>query len=214
MRIVASTVVACSFAAATHAGIVTVTITGEVEYNQITFPPFGGNGAGSPVTLTFTLDSHVFTNSPNFPTRGYAIDPASFVLTVGSAVVGLQSPFPAGETAYFVLRNNDPAVDGFFIATSVDFPIGVPLSVSGQFGALENDFSVGYTGDTLSSLDILDALGSYDFTGLTNFNWTINDGPFGPVGIVFGSMTIVPAPGALAALALLGLPRRVTRRRG
>ncbi|MCA9291745.1 MAG: hypothetical protein KDA25_11500 [Phycisphaerales bacterium] len=194
------------------ADIVDVTINGEVEYNQINQGDFSQVNAGDSAVLTFQVDSNVFTNSGSFPTRGYHIDPASFVLTIGSVVVGLQNPFPGGDTPYFVLRNNDPAVDGFFIADNVDFPTGVPLNQGGAFGQFRNDFSVGYTGDTLSSLDILDAVGTYDYTGLTSFNWAIDDGPFKPLYIIFESMTIVPAPAALAAFAPAGLFLRRRRR--
>ena len=68
----------------------------------------------------------------------------------------------------------------------------MPISQTGIFGQFNNNYSVTYTGDTLPSLDILDALGTYDFTGLTVFNWTIDDGPFNAMGIIFEQMTIEP----------------------
>jgi len=49
-------------------------------------------------------------------------------------VVPLQSPFPVGQTPYFVIRNNDPAVDGFYISTDVDGPNSLPLA-PGQYSA-------------------------------------------------------------------------------
>lgn len=195
------------------ADIVKVTMFGTVEYNQVNVPPFDGNDAGSAVTVSFLLDSNSFVNSPNFPVRGYAIDKPSFSMKVGNATVGLQNPFPAGQTPYFVVRNNDPQVDGFYMGTNVDFPNGVPLSAPGAFGAFRDDFSVSYSGDTLSSLDILGAVGSYGFGGLSQYFWAITDGGFEPIGIGYESMTIevVPAPGVLApfaALALVGARRR------
>lgn len=187
---------ACTLGAAAGQ-TVTVTVEGFVEFNQISAPPLGNAAVNDAAVLTFELDAANFFDSPNFPTRGYAIDETSFVLTLGSSSIGLKSPYPAGETPFFVLRNNDPAVDGFFIANSVDFPIGVQLGQVGAFGDFENNFSVGYTGATLESLDILDACGSYDFSGLQVFNWTIDDGPFNAMGLVFGSMVIdCPQPGA------------------
>jgi hypothetical protein len=102
-------------------------------------------------------------NSASFPTRGYVIAEDQFTLTLGPVTVGLQDPFPAGQQPFFVLRDNDPAVDGFFVSTNVDFPNGLPLD---EPGGLDPFFrlgcELGYTGDTLSSLDILDALGVYD----------------------------------------------------
>lgn len=173
---------------------VRVTVTGTVAFNQIGSGPLGGASSGDPATLSFLLDSTDFVDSASFPTRGYRIDVASFVLDLGNGnAVGLQDPFPAGETPYFVLRDDDPAVDGFFVATSVDFPIGVPLDQTGIFGQFRQDFSVTYGQSTLASLDLLDALGSYDFAGLTVFGWTILDGPFEPLGIDFATMEIAPA---------------------
>jgi hypothetical protein len=164
--------------------------------------------------MTFMLDSTDFFDSPNFPTRGYVIDQASYSFMLGSVTVGLQDPFPAGQTPYFVLRDNDPAVDGFFLSTNVDFPFGVPLSEEGQIEQFVSNFSVAYNNDPLSSLDILDAGGVYDFDGLTNFNFTIGDGPFDAMGLVFEQLTItiIPAPATLALLAPLTLVSRRRRR--
>ena len=65
--------------------------------------------------------------------------------------------------------------DGFFVATSVDFPIGVPIDVTGAFEQFRNVFSVTYEGDVLTSLDITGAAGTYDFDQLTVFGWTIDE---------------------------------------
>lgn len=207
---VATTLVATSV----HAAIVQVQITGTVEWNQFNNPPMNSIQSGDAATLTFLLDSSVFNDSPNFPTRGYVIDQSSFNLTLGSVTLGLQDPFPGGETPYFVIRNNDPAVDGFFLATNTDWPTGVSTDQTGIFGNLVSNFSVGYDGDTLNSLDILDAVGTYDFTGITSFNWVVNDGSFEPLGILFEQMTItvVPVPASLAVFAPLALLRNRKRR--
>jgi hypothetical protein len=177
-----------------HAETVEVTAVGVVEFNQIAAPPLGDVDPGDQVVLTFTVDSDVFVNSATYPTRGYVIDPASFVFTLGTTVMSLQDPFPPGQTPYFVLRDNDPAVDGFFVATSVDFPIGVPINQTGVIDQFVANYSVTYGGDALSSLDILSALGTYDFTGLTVYHWTVDDGPFEPLGVMFGEMTIAEEP--------------------
>lgn len=173
------------------AELLRVTITGEVEFNQITDPPLGDANPADTAVVTFLVDSDVFVDSPSFPTRGYEIDPASFSWILGAVEVGLQSPFPPGEVPYFVLRDNDPAVDGFFVATDVDFPIGVPLDQVGVFEQFRGLFSVTYEGDVLSSLDIVDGIGSYDFDQLTVFGWTVDDGAFSPMGLVFDQMTIL-----------------------
>ena len=182
---------AVAFAPPAEAGVtVKVTVTGTVVGNQINPPPLGNVNPGDAATLTFEVDSGTFTNSLNFPTRGYDIDQSSFQLTMGTTTIGLQNPFPGGQTPYFVIRNDDPAVDGFLVSTSVDVPIGVPIDQTGIFGQFINNYYVTYVGTTLTSLDILDALGTYDFTGLTVFNWTIDDGPFNPMIIDFASMKI------------------------
>lgn len=192
---------------------VLVEIRGDVFSNQVSTGPLGNVNAGETVTYSFTLDSEDFVNG-SFPTRGYAINLNSFALNFSSGTsIGL-SPSFAGP-AYFVIRNNDPATDGFFLSQGLDFPSGLDLNQSGVFGNFAASFSVSYTGDTLSSLNILDAVGTYDFTGLTVFGMGIDDGPFeGVVGIDFSSMTIsvVPAPSAMALLGLGGLTL-VRRRR-
>ena len=165
-----------------------VTITGQVEFNLIGTPPLSLVSPGDAAELTFVVDDAVFVDSPTFPTRGYAIDPSTWSLSFPGGAVPLQSPFPG--TPYFVLRNDDPAVDGFFVSTSVDSPVGVPLAASGGFGAFKNDFSVTYGQTELASLDIAGAIGTYDFTGLSVFNWTIDDGPFQPLGLLFEGMSI------------------------
>ncbi|MHC5002213.1 MAG: hypothetical protein ACYTJ0_03745 [Planctomycetota bacterium] len=197
---IASSFVVLAAGTATAGVPVEVTVTGVVEFNQIGAPPLGDVVPGDQATLTFMLDSDVFMDSMNFPTRGYEIDQSSFVLTMGAVSIGLQDPFPAGETPYFVLRDNDPAVDGFFVATDLDFPIGVPINQLGIFEQFRNSYSVTYGGDTLDSLDILGALGTYDFDGLTVFNWTIGDGPFDAMGLIFEQMTITADLTAEAAV--------------
>ena len=138
---------------------------------------------------------------------------SSTSITIGSAVAGLADPYSAGLTPYFILRNDDPAVDGFFLGESPDgFPNGIELDAPGGFGNFRAAFNVSYNNDPLSSLDIADAAGSYDFTGLTVFGMTIDDGPFNAMGLIFSHMeiSVVPAPGALALLLPLafGAPRR------
>jgi hypothetical protein len=173
-----------------RADVVEVVATGTVEFNQVNPAPLGNVMPGDPVTMRFTVDSNTFTDGATFPVRGYDIDQASFTLELGTTTMTLQAPFPAGQTPYFSIRNDDPAVDGFFVSTNIEFPVGVPINQTGIFEQFLNDYSVTYSDDPLDSLDILDALGSYDFTGLSVFNWTINDGPFNPVGIVFVQLTI------------------------
>jgi hypothetical protein len=214
---VIGTALVVSTAPALAGTTVTVTVTGEVEFNGIRNSPIDRNNvpAGSDVVLTFQLDAGNFVDSGLFPVRGYVMEEPSFELTLNGVSVGLQNPYPAGQTPYFVIRNNDPAVDGFFLSSNVDSgaPEGVPTDEPGVFGQFYNNFYVTYGGSTLPSLDILDALGTYDFDGLTVFNWTLDDGAFGPnaMGLLFSQMTIVPEPASLVVLAaalICGLRRR------
>lgn len=193
MRLTATIIMATACTAGPARAVdVEVFVTGVVEFNLIGAPPLGNVEQGDPAMLRFVVDSTSFVNGASFPTRGYDIDQSSFLFDLGSASIDLQSPFPAGATPYFVIRNDDPAVDGFLISTNVAFPVGVPLDQAGGSGQFTNDFSVTYGGATLPSLDILDAVGSYDFTGLTVFNWTIDDGPVNALGIVFSTLSIAP----------------------
>ena len=171
-----------------------IEILGEVEFNQINSGPLADVAVGETVFLATTVDPSDFIDSPNFPTRGYPLsnplgpDLALFFKDSGLLVA---DQIPANQTPFFVIRNDDPAVDGFFLSTNIDNPFGIPLDQQGQVAQFENDFSVTYSGDTLTSLNVEDAIGEYDFTGLSVFNWTINDGPFNAMGIVFTEMVIV-----------------------
>ena len=201
---------ALSLVGTAPAAIVNVEILGSVEYTGVTFGPLSAVNPGDPVVWSFALNSDDYLDSPNFPTRGYEIDQASFTMTLGSVELALDSPFSG--TPYFVIRNNDPAADGFMFSTNTDWPADLPLDEPGQIDQFASHFEVGYTEDTLISLDILDALGTYDYTGLTSFFTTLNDGPFEAMGLEFEQMSIVPEPSSLGLFALCGLS--LLRRRG
>jgi hypothetical protein len=184
-----------------HADIVTVTATGEVVFNGIADPPLSAVSGGDAVELSFQVDSDVFMEGVPGDTRGYEIDQSSFSLSFSTPVeVGLLDPFPAGQTPYFTLVEGFPVSDGFFVSTSATSPGGVPLEQEPLNFTLE----LGYVGETLTSLDILDALGTYEFDGLTRFSfgiWQIFPDNV-VMGIDFAQMTIVPEP---ATIALLGI---------
>lgn len=171
-----------------------VQVSGEVEYNQINSGLFADVNSGDAVLIEFVLDATDFTDSGTYNTRGYTIDPGSFLLTLGSVSVGLQDPLPVDAVPVFVLRDNDPAVDGFFFASNgVDWPSDLPLDEPGNVGEVfGSHFEVGYTGDTLSSLDLADAYGVYDYTGLQSFYFTVNDGPFEAMGLIYSQIEISP----------------------
>lgn len=197
-------------AAGAGAAIVQVDIFGTIEYNQIRNGPLNRVDvpAGSPVVIHFLLDSNLYMNDPDgLPTRGYFIDQASFTATYGSVTLGMENPFPAGQTPMFVLRDNDPAVDGFFLSNGTAYPFPIPTTEPGAFGQFGVNYMTSYDGNMLSSLDILGALGTWNYTGLSNLSFYTDDGGFEAMGLAFDQMTItaVPAPSALALVAPLGL---------
>ncbi len=171
------------------AEVVTIEFIGTVEYNQINQGVFAAVNSGDDVYATFTLDSETWEPSPGgYGVRGYPIDQASFQLTIGSAgPVALLNPQPDGEITYFNLRDADPVADGLFISNQLDWDnvlpkLEVPGGIDPYFGF---HWSVGYTGDTFSSLDIMDAIGSYDYTGLTSFYTVIADAWADAMGLEF-----------------------------
>lgn len=165
---------------------------GHVEYNQITSGALGAVHANDPVLIKLRVDAANFVNSPSFPTRGYPAVAGTYQYQIGAVTLGLQNPYPAVPPPMLVLRNDDPAVDGFLLSTNVDVPLGIPLDVNGIFGALQAYTYVTYGGATLSSLDVASAVGTYEYTGLSVFGFAIQDGPFDPVGLIFDKLEIAP----------------------
>ncbi len=188
---------------------VQVQYTGSVDFNIIpsAVSPLSGVAVGAPASISFQLDSDSFVDNLNFPTRSYDFAPDSFIASVGDFELRLESPYTTGFIApSLVVRNNDPAVDGFFISDNGNFPDAIATDHPGGNGPFGVLASVTYNTDPLPSLDILDALGTYDFGGLTSFNWVLVDGPFDAMGFLFEELTIstVPEPTSLG-LAALGL---------
>lgn len=196
-------------AASANAAIVQVDIMGTVDFGSVPNGQWAGANSGDTVVQSFQLDSNNFVDSGNFPIRGYEVIASSFSLTIDGNTAGMANPYPNGWTPYFVVRNDDPAVDGFFMTNHIDgFEEGIftdeAANIDPTFGAI---FKVTYEQERLDSLDILGAVGTYDFSGLTSFNWGLSDSSFQPMGFIFDQWTIsvVPAPASLLAVAPLGL---------
>jgi len=211
-QFLASAAAISCLAGAASATLVEVNIYGTVEYNQIRFGPLDRAivPSGSSVAIRFVLDSNAFMNDPDgLPTRGYFIDPSTFTATFGGVTVGMQNPYTDGMPM-FVLRDNDPAVDGFFFSTGTAYPSPLATTEPGQLGPFGVNFKVTYENEPLSSLDILGAIGTYGYGGLTSFNFTTDDGGNDAMGLEFGSMTIaaIPAPATLGMLIPLAFVRR------
>jgi len=160
-------------AASAQAVVVTVEATGAVIWNGYDEVPLSEVNSGEEMVMSFTLDSDVFDEGTPGDTRGYVIDEASFSISFsGGVVVGLMDPFPGGETPYFALVDGYPVSDGFFVSTSPFSPGGVPL----EQDPVNFNLDLGYVGETIPSLDILDALGEYGYEGMTRFGlnfWSI-----------------------------------------
>lgn len=192
---------------------VLVQIHGVVWGNQINQGALDPVMPGETATIAFQLDSGNFQNSPNYNTRGYLIDQSTFTFSFSGGVsVGLRNPYIDG-TPMFVVRESDPVADGFMISNNTDWPVALDTTEVGRFGNFAVRFNVSYEGTTLSTLNILDAAGMYDYTGLTVFGLGVNDGFFEDVlGMDFTSMTItvIPAPASMLAMVPIAL---VARRR-
>mgnify|MGYP001421561105 CR=1 FL=1 len=225
MKIGVTLALATCLAGVASADLFEVSINGRVEFNisnptnPNTNPDILAIRPGHLLSYTFTVDSDAFVGHPTFGIRAYEIVQTSFAVTTNNGFsAAMATPLPGGSSAYFVVRDNDPAVDGFYITWGgIELPFGVPINEPGLFGdPFEAAFSVGYTGNTLSSLNIADAVGTYGYGdggpgSLTSFYFNLVDIGFEVVGIEFTDMTIspVPAPGSLALGALsLGLLRR------
>jgi len=210
--LLASCLLLC-IASLANATVVNVKVTGVVDYNVIG-GGMTGTQSGTPTTVSFNVDSNNFVDSGSFPTRGYVIDLNSFSMTVGAVPVPVVIPQPDG-TPYFVMRNNDPAVDGFFISQgNVDFPFALAVTIPGLVPQHELDCQVSYdTGAMWTSLDIMDALGTYDQSHLASYYWAI--GRFGNPGAeyVYQTITLSTVPEPATALFFLPCAMLVTRRR-
>jgi len=199
MRQTALTLALVALLAGTAAAVpVEVRINGEVEYSGINSGPFGDAGPGDPANMVFTVDSQIFVDSDMYNVRAYAIDPLSFTMTFGTATAGLQSPYPG--TPYFCIRESDPVADGFFVTSGdINWPGELILDEPGILGQFAPHFEVGYEGTTLSSLDIIDAAGSYGYDGLTSFWYAMFDDWAEAAGLLFTEVIITPMTTATAA---------------
>jgi hypothetical protein len=111
------------------------TATGHVERNDFISGTFLGvpddahNGAGAPVKLTVLVDSDVYTDSAALPgwVRGYHFGVNDLTLDVGAVHAVLRADRTLN---YLCIRNNDPGVDGVFIAQGTDIDTHVPLAMT------------------------------------------------------------------------------------
>ncbi len=189
-----------TLAAAAHADIVRVTITGNVEQNRFVSGALMGVPAGAPVTVVLDLDSTNYISSVALPTRvrAYPIVGNSLVFTAGSVSVTRNLTYAAN----FCVRNDDPRADGFFLSQGTDLPTEIPLSLglTTPFGV---QFSRTFSIDTpfptpdnsLTSLDILGALGSWGYEDISSFNFLVAQGENNvPMVLGYERITIAALP--------------------
>ncbi len=148
-----------------QAAPVTITAVGTVGWNGIQDEPLSDVSAGEMVFMTIQVDSDVYTDGVPDDVRGYDIQffDVSFASGLG---LGLLAGAP---DTYFALIDGYPASDGFFVSSSTSSPGGVPL-VQEPFNF---NLDLGYVGETLDNLNILDALGTYNYDGLTRFGFNL-----------------------------------------
>ncbi len=166
--------------AVAQAQLVHVRVQGVVDYSVIQ-GSLAGTQPGTPVVMEFDVDTNQFLNSATFPTRGYRMIESSFSMLIGVKPVEIVSPQP--QTPWFVIRDNDPAVDGFFISRQgVELPVNWQVRIPGLTPLHELDFSRGFNVSTIwNSLNILNILGTYGFENMSSYQWTI--GRFGNPGL-------------------------------
>jgi len=153
------------FVGTAQAAPVTVYAMGEVVWNAIGEEPLSTVGSGEQVYMTLQVDSDVYDEAIPGDVRAYEI--TFFNLSFSSGLgLGLVADAP---TAYFALVDGFPVSDGFFVSTFPSSPGGVPLLQE----PFEFNLDLGYEGDTLASLEILDHLGTYAYDGLTRFGFNI-----------------------------------------
>jgi len=217
-KLIFAGLLAAAVSAPAMAASVRVELGGSVEYNAVQ-GGLSGVGAGDRAVMSFIVDSDNFLNSASFPTRGYRIDLKSFDLNIAGVHMKLEIPQAGSGDALFVLRDNDPGVDGFFLSLGTDDRVPLALRIPGLEPAHELEFGRTFSVDTtLHSLNILDAVGKYGFEDMASYQWTI--GRFGNYGLEVSYETItisaVPEPSTaallgLGALVLLGAKARAKR---
>ena len=152
-------------------GVVIIEATGTVNANQIAdAEPLSLVAPGETVTLALRVDSE---NSQSYfaQTRGYVIESFSLSFSGGVQLELMSGQFPE----YFSLTDDFYfGNDNFFIGGVTFEPGKVPLE---QHPYLI-DFQLSYSGETIGSVDIMDALGSYDASSMNFAGFRVWDSLF------------------------------------
>lgn len=177
---------------ASQAGVtLEVTATGTVAYNIFFHEPLYVVSASEGVSLSFRIDSGDFLDDEGGTRRGSLIDKATFSLAFQSLTVGLnEPPHLEAEPAYFVIGNDAPVPDCFFIGGELTSDVGLFLQASGACETPRAHLVLEADGAMLESTQILDALGSYDASGLETIECWVSDLVFQPMLMGFDTITI------------------------
>ena len=214
LRSVVLAIAAVTTSVAALADTYRVSVTGTVSSNFMG-GAMAGMGSGTPASMSFLVDSTISLDGTSGATRGFLIDPTSFQMTVGGAVLVFDQTQAA---SYFGLRNNNPGVDGVFISHNGNGSQALSINVPGvtlvQQLTYSRTFAGGNPDTTLSSLNLADAVGNYAPGNVSGYTWTLGRNGGTTTELIPTTLTIsaVPEPASALMLGLgalaLGLRRR------
>lgn len=160
-------------------------------------------GVGDPVTLEFSVNSGIVYED-SLMQRGYLMDHASFLLTLGTLEVDLSGFHEVYYDPYFLIANDFPDESGdadHFAAASETainelfklLLLDVQHPDGGQFNL---KFDVAYATGTISSRDILPAAGVYGQSGLLRQDFAVRYGMGfnDSINISYSQLTISTSP--------------------
>jgi len=181
------------FAGIAGAEMVSVEIVCTVDYNQARNGILVDVQSGDVATATFMVDSENYIDSTSYGVRSYIVDPATFSLTVGSVgPIPMVVPQPDNATVYFVVRESDPAVDGFFLSVIQEWPWVFPsLDIAGTIAPFMGyHYEVDYANHVLPTKDITQLAGTYQRTDMERYYCSVNDDWADVLGLIY-QMTVI-----------------------
>lgn len=175
------------------AEIMNVEIVCTVDYTQASDGILAGVQPGDMVVATFEVDSDNYIDSTSYGVRSYIVDPSTFEMTAGSVgPIPLVIPQPDNATVYFVVRESDPVVDGFFLSVIQEWPWVFPsLDIPGRIAPyMGYHYEVDYQGNVLSTKDITQLAGTYGRTDMDRYYCAVNDDWADVLGLIYQMTTI------------------------
>jgi hypothetical protein len=148
------------------AGLVTIQATGTVDTNLVAdAEPLSLVAPGETVALVIEVDAEN-SQSDFDQARGYVIDTFTLSFSGGVLLDLLDGPFPE----YFSLADGFYfGNDSFFIGGATFEPGKLPLEQEPYL----IDLQLSYAGDTIDSVDIMDALGTYGAESMNYFAFRV-----------------------------------------